>query len=195
MIGAVKRASFFMKKVLIGISGGIAAYKAASVVSKLTQAGHDVRVVMTPNATKFVAPLTFAALTRQKVLTTVFPNESSAEKDVIYPHLYPATEADLFAVLPATANIIGKMAHGIADDVLTTSALSLSADCKRFFCPAMNSQMWEQPIVQDNVARLESYGWQAIGPNAGRMACGDTGAGRMSEPDQIIEALLKALES
>lgn len=184
-----------MKKVLIGISGGIAAYKAASVVSKLTQAGHDVRVVMTENATKFVTPLTLAALTRQKVLTSVFPNEMSGDKDVIYPHLYPATEADLFAVLPASANVIAKLSHGMGDDVLTTSALSLSSDCQRFFCPAMNSQMWEQPVVQDNVAKLRGYGWQQIGPDEGRMACGDTGAGRMSEPEQILDILLKALQS
>lgn len=184
-----------MKKVLIGISGGIAAYKAASVVSKLTQTGYDVRVVMTENATKFVTPLTFAALTRQKVLTSVFPNEMSGDKDVIYPHLYPATEADLFIVLPASANVMAKLSHGIGDDVLTTSALSLRTDCKRFFCPAMNSQMWEQPVVQDNVAKLRHYGWQQIGPNEGLMACGDSGAGRMSEPEQILEVLFKALES
>ena len=184
-----------MKKILIGISGGIAAYKAASVVSKLTQAGHDVRVIMTQNATQFVSPLTFAALTRQKVLTRVFPNEMSGDKEVIYPHLYPATEADLFVVLPATANAIAKLAHGLGDDILSTSALSLSANCQRFFCPAMNSQMWEQPVVQDNVAQLHQYGWQQIGPNEGRMACGDMGAGRMSEPEQILTTLFKVLES
>lgn len=184
-----------MKKILIGISGGIAAYKAAAVVSKLTQAGHDVRVVMTENATRFVTPLTFAALTKQKVLTSVFPNEMSGDKDVIYPHLYPATAADLFAVLPATANTISKLALGIGDDILTTSALSLPADCQRFFCPAMNAQMWKQSVVQDNVAKLNTYGWQQLGPEEGRMACGDTGAGRMSEPEQIIATLLKALES
>jgi phosphopantothenoylcysteine synthetase/decarboxylase len=193
MKGALKRAFFFMKKVLIGISGGVAAYKAASVVSRLTQAGHDVRVVMTDNATRFVTPLTFAALTRQKVLTTVFPNETSGEKDVIYPHLYPATEADLFVVLPATANIIAKLANGIGDDILTTSALSLDSDCQRFFCPAMNAQMWNQPVVQDNVAKLKGYRWTQIGPNEGVMACGDRGAGRMSEPEQIIDILTQAL--
>ncbi len=178
-----------MKKILVGISGGIAAYKAASVVSKLAQAGNDVRVVMTENATKFVTPLTFAALTRQKVLTSVFPNEMSGEKDVIYPHLYPATEADIFIVLPATANTIAKLANGLGDDILSTSALSLSKNCKRFFCPAMNSQMWEQAVVQENVEKLKKYGWIQIGPNAGRMACGDLGAGRMSEPEEILAAL------
>lgn len=184
-----------MKKILIGISGGIAAYKAAAVVSKLAQAGHDVRVIMTESATKFVTPLTFAALTQKKVLCRMFPDEINGEKDTIYPHLYPATEADLFLVLPATANVIAKLANGIGDDVLTTSALSLKPDCKRFFCPAMNSQMWEQLIVQDNLNKLQKYGWTSIGPNDGRMACGDTGSGRMSEPEQILEIIFNALNS
>ena len=130
-------------KVLIGITGGIAAYKAADIVSQLVQAECDVRVTMTPSATKFVAPLTFAALTQQKVITSLFPDTSAGGMDVIYPHLYPATEADAFAVIPATANAIGKLAAGLADDMVCCSALSLRKDCKRIFCPAMNHQMWK----------------------------------------------------
>ena len=113
---------------------------------------------------------------------------------MIYPHLYPATEADVFIVLPATANAIAKLANGFGDDILSTSALSLGKICKRFFCPAMNSQMWEQPVVQDNVEKLKKYGWIQIGPNDGLMACGDLGAGRMSEPEQVLEIIFGALE-
>lgn len=182
-----------MKKVLIGISGGIAAYKAAEVVSKLVQQGHDVRAVMTPAATRFVTPLTFAALTGKKVLTSVFPDENSTDREVIYPHLYPATETDLFAVFPASADVIARLACGMGDDVVTTSALSLKAGCIRIFCPAMNTQMWEQPVVQDNCRRLTGYGWRQIGPAEGRMACGSVGMGRMSEPETILEAIRSAL--
>ena len=146
-------------KVLIGVTGGIAAYKTADIASQLVKADVDVRVVMTPSATKFVGPLTFAALTRQKVITSVFPEGGSDEMDVIYPHLYPATEADAFVVAPATANAIAKLAYGIGDDIVCCSALSLKPGCKRIFCPAMNEQMWAQPIVRENAKKLlEIYG-------------------------------------
>ncbi|MBN2703630.1 MAG: phosphopantothenoylcysteine decarboxylase [Pontiellaceae bacterium] len=177
-------------KVLIGVSGGIAAYKTAEVVSQLIKAGCDVRVVMTEAATRFVAPLTFAALTRQKVLTSIFPDTGSGEKDVIYPHLYPATEADVFAVLPATANTIAKLANGFGDDILSCSALSIKADCKRIFCPAMNVQMWQQPAVIQNARKLLNLGWHQVGPEKGYLACGTTGYGRMSAPTVIAQIIL-----
>ena len=180
-------------KVLIGISGGIAAYKAADVVSQLAKAECDVRVVMTDAATRFVAPLTFAALTRQKVITSMFPEMDSSEEDVIYPHLYPATEADAFAVIPATANIIAKMAGGLGDDIVSCSALSLKAGCKRIFCPAMNVQMWEQPIVAENARKLLSLGWHQVGPEKGRLACGTYGFGRMSTPTVIAQIILNSV--
>lgn len=180
-------------KVLVGITGGIAAYKAADVVSQLVKAGCDTRVVMTQAATKFVAPLTFAALTQQKVLTSIFPDTNSGGMDVIYPHLYPATEADVFLVVPATANTISKLACGQGDDIISCSALSLKQSSKRFFCPAMNLQMWEQPIVKDNVQKLKTYGWKQIGPEKGRMACGTEGYGRMSEPSIIAKIILDSL--
>jgi phosphopantothenoylcysteine decarboxylase/phosphopantothenate--cysteine ligase len=182
-----------MKKILIGVTGGIAAYKAASVVSALKQAGHDVQVAMTPAACRFVAPLTFAALSQKEVRTELFPANPTADKGQLYPHLYPATEADLFAVLPATADIIGKLAHGFGDDIVSASALSLSADCPKLICPAMNSQMWDNPAVQENIRTLEKRGWRRIGPEEGLMACGTTGAGRMSEPAAILESIQKAL--
>lgn len=180
-------------KVLIGITGGIAAYKAAEIVSQLIKAGTDVRVIMTEAATKFVAPLTFAALTQQKVLTSTFPENTSGEMDVIYPHLYPATEADAFAVVPATADSIAKLAHGFGDDIVCCSALSLKPDCKRIFCPAMNVQMWEQPVVRENTRKLLKLGWHQIGPEKGRLACGTFGYGRISSPTAIAQVILHSV--
>jgi phosphopantothenoylcysteine decarboxylase/phosphopantothenate--cysteine ligase len=182
-----------MKKLLIGISGGIAAYKAAGVVSALKHAGHDVQVAMTPAACQFVTPLTFAALSQKEVRTELFPAHPTSDKGQLYPHLYPATEADLFAVLPATADIIGKLAYGFGDDIVSASALSLSKKCVKIFCPAMNTQMWDNPVVRENVQTLEKRGWQRVGPETGLMACGTEGAGRMSEPAAILEAINKAL--
>ncbi len=180
-------------KVLIGVTGGIAAYKTADIVSQLVKANVDVRVVMTEAATKFIAPLTFAALSGQKVLTTIFPENNTGEKDVIYPHLYPATEADAFVVVPATANAIAKLAHGLGDDIVCCSALSLKADCKRIVCPAMNVQMWEQPIVCENCKKLLQLGWHQIGPEHGRLACGTHGYGRMSTPTAITQIILSSV--
>ncbi|MEN7972368.1 MAG: flavoprotein [Verrucomicrobiota bacterium] len=180
-------------KILIGITGGIAAYKTADIASQLVKANIDVRVVMTEAATRFIAPLTFAALTQQKVLTTVFPENNTGEKDVIYPHLYPATEADAFIVAPATADAIAKLANGIGDDIVCCSALSLKADCKRIFCPAMNEQMWEQPVVRENAKKLLKLGWHQIGPEKGRLACGTAGYGRMSAPSAIVQIILSSV--
>lgn len=180
-------------KVLVGITGGVAAYKAADIVSQLVKSNCDVRVIMTDASTKFVAPLTFAALTQQKVLTSIFPDTSSGGMDVIYPHLYPATEADAFVVVPATADIIGKMAHGSGDNIVSCSALSLKSDCKRIFCPAMNFQMWENRMVQDNVRKLLHYGWHQVGPEEGRLACGTTGYGRLSAPSVISQIVLNSV--
>jgi len=182
-----------MKKLLIGITGGIAAYKAASVVSALKQAGHDVQVAMTPAACQFVTPLTFAALSQKEVRTELFPAHPTADKGQLYPHLYPSTEANLFIVLPATADIIGKLAYGFGDDIVSASALSLPATCPKLFCPAMNTQMWDNPVVQENVQTLEKRGWQRIGPEDGLMACGSMGTGRMSEPSDILAAIQTAL--
>lgn len=180
-------------KVLIGVTGGIAAYKAAEVVSQLMKSNCDVRVVMTEAATQFVAPLTFAALTQQKVITSIFPDTSSGGMDVIYPHLYPATEADAFAVIPATADSIAKLANGFGDDIVCCSALSLKADCKRIYCPAMNVQMWEQQVVSENTHKLLRLGWHQVGPEQGRLACGTHGYGRMSTPTVITQIILNSV--
>lgn len=182
-----------MKKILIGIGGGIAAYKAAGVVSGLKQAGHDVQVAMTPAACQFVTPLTFAALSQKAVRTDLFPPHPTSDKGQLYPHLYPATEADLFAVLPATADLIAKLAYGFGDDIVTASALSLPKSCIKLFCPAMNTHMWKNAAVQHNVQLLEKRDWTRVGPETGLMACGAEGAGRMSEPATILEIIQKTL--
>jgi phosphopantothenoylcysteine decarboxylase/phosphopantothenate--cysteine ligase len=180
-------------KVLIGITGGIAAYKTADLVSQLVKADVDVRVVMTDSATRFVGPLTFSALTMQKVITTTFPESSCGEMDVIYPHLYPAVEADAFVVAPATANAIAKLAHGMGDDIVCCSALSLKKDCKRIFCPSMNEQMWNQAVVRENAEKLLARGWHQMGPEKGRLACGTSGYGRMSAASAIVQIVLSSV--
>jgi len=180
-------------KILLGITGGIAAYKTADIVSQLVKTDVDVRVVMTEAATRFVAPLTFAALTRQKVITSLFPANDTDEKDVIYPHLYPATEADVFVVAPATANAIAKLALGFGDDIVCCSALSLKPDCKRIFCPSMNNQMWDQSVVRENAKKLLKMGWHQIGPEKGSLACGTEGYGRMSASSAIVQIILSSV--
>ncbi|HEY8240280.1 MAG TPA: bifunctional phosphopantothenoylcysteine decarboxylase/phosphopantothenate--cysteine ligase CoaBC [Kiritimatiellia bacterium] len=180
---------------LVGICGGVAAYKAVEVVSRLRKAGLDVHVAMTEAAGQFVTPLTFGAVSGQKVLTSMFPPAASASQDDLFPHLYPATRADLFLVLPATADMLGKLAHGLGGDVVCASALSLSATCRRVFCPAMNVEMWHQPVVQANAAALEKNGWFRIGPNAGSLACGMEGEGRMAEPQEIVTSVLEILNA
>ena len=182
-----------MKKILLGVTGGIAAYKAATVVSALKQAGYDVQVAMTPAACKFVTPLTFAALSQKEVRTELFPNNPTSEKGQLYPHLYPATEADALVVVPATADAIAKLAHGFGDDLVCCSALSVKPDCKRIFCPAMNTQMWEQPIVHENCRKLLNLGWHQIGPEKGALACGTSGYGRMSGPSSITQIILNSI--
>lgn len=174
---------------LLGVCGGIAAYKAVEVASRLRKEGWEVHVAMTQAAQRFVTPLTFAGVTGRRVLAAGFPTGTEGDGDDLYPHLYPSTRAALFILLPATANTIGKIANGIADDIVSTVALSLPATCRRLVCPAMNVEMWRKPVVQQNVSRLEAAGWLRIGPAAGELACGMTGEGRMSEPAEIVAAV------
>ncbi len=177
---------------LLGICGGVAAYKAVDLVSRLKKGGYDVHVTMSDAAQKFVTPLTFAAVSGNPVLETLFPEPSGRSGEPLYPHLYPATRADLFVLLPATADMIAKAACGLANDVVSTAMLSLPATCRRVFCPAMNVEMWNQDIVQSNVRALEARGWLRIGPETGMLACGMEGYGRMAEPADIAEKLLDA---
>ena len=178
------------KIVLLGIGGGIAAYKAIQIASKLFQSGLETHVAMTEAAQKFINPLTFSAVTNRKVISKIFSPTSASDKlEEIYPHLYPATYTDIFVLAPATADLIAKIAYGFGDGIVSTCVLSLPENCKRFFCPSMNVEMWNQKIVQQNVAKIEADGWVRIGPDKGHLACGAIGAGRMAEPELILEKI------
>lgn len=172
------------KRVLLGISAGIAAYKSALIVRLLKQAGCEVRVVMTDGAQAFITPLTLQALSGEPVRTSLLDPEAEAGMG----HIELARWADVLLIAPATADLIARLVHGMADDLLTT--LCLASEAPRLIAPAMNQAMWRHPATQRNVAQLACDDWQVIGPAAGDQACGDVGPGRMSEPDAIVEALL-----
>ena len=171
-----------MKEILLGVTGGIAAYKSAAIVSQLTQHGIGVTVVMTRSATKLVAPKTFEALSGRPVYDSVFGGKKS------HAHIDLARTADMFCIAPATANILAKAAHGIADDLVSTLILSL--DKPVLFAPAMNTVMWNKPSVQRNVKQLKDDGMIFIGPETGHLSCGETGLGRMTEPEKIVDTIL-----
>lgn len=172
------------KNLILGVSGGIACYKAAALASGLKKLHADVQVIMTGNAAKFIAPMTFEALTGNRVLTDAFdPLNFSATA-----HITAAEKADLLLVVPATANVLAKLANGIADDMLTTTALACT--CQKAAAPAMNTHMYENPVTQDNLDKLRRYGWFLEEPGSGRLACGDVGKGRLPEPEELIELCL-----
>ena len=175
------------KCVVVGVTGGIAAYKACEVVSRLKKLNADVRVIMTRNATEFVQPLTFQSLSHNPVSVDTFANIQTWEIE----HIALAQRADLFIIAPATANIIGKLACGIADDMLSTTVMATRAPV--LIAPAMNTAMLENPATQQNLRTLESRGMHMIAPGVGMLACGTSGAGRMSEPEQIVAAAVEAL--
>lgn len=170
--------------IIMGVTGGIAAAKSTLLASRLNKAGFDVRVIMTPNATKFVSELTFRSLTGNKVVTDMF--EEPEEWDI--RHVSLAKKARLAVICPATANFIGKAANGIADDMLTTTIMALS--CPVVVAPAMNDAMWANDVVQANVLKLKDMGYVFAGPVTGRLACGTEGLGRMAEPDAIFDVVL-----
>ena len=176
-----------MKTVIVGVTGGIAAYKSCEVVSRFRRLGYDVRVVMTKNATEFVTPLTFESLSKNKVVVDTFEKNREFEIE----HISYAELASAFVIAPATANFIGKLAAGIADDMLTTTVMATLQPV--FICPAMNVNMYQNPITQANIERLKERGYRFIGPDSGMLACGVTGAGRMSEPVEIVTEVDKFL--
>ncbi len=180
-------------RITVGVSGGIAAYKAAELVRALQRQAIEVHVVMTEAAGKFVQPLTFAALTGHKVITSMWDDAGTASStyDSSIEHIGEAQWADALVVAPATANILAKFAHGIADDFLTTLYLATTAPV--FVAPAMNVNMWEHPATQANLETLRQRGVRVIEPGTGELACGTVGAGRMAEPAAIAEAVLCAL--
>lgn len=174
------------REVLIGVTGGIAAYKTAVLVSQLVKAGAGVTVIMTQSATKLVAPKTFEALTGRPVGLRVFGHRA-------HPHIEAAEDAELLCVAPATANILAKAACGLADDLLSTVLLAF--DGPILMAPAMNSVMWEKPAVQRNITQLRADGILLIDPEEGRLSCGMYGPGRMAEPDTIFNAIAKRLQA
>ncbi|MDQ0215072.1 phosphopantothenoylcysteine decarboxylase/phosphopantothenate--cysteine ligase [Oikeobacillus pervagus] len=171
------------KKILLCVSGGIAVYKAAALTSKLTQAGVQVKVLMTPSAQQFVTPLTFQALSRNDVYTDTFDEKDSK----VIAHIDLADWPDLILLAPATANIIGKLANGIADDMITTTMLATKAPV--WIAPAMNVHMYDHPAVKRNIEQLTSYGYQFIEPSEGYLACGYVGKGRLEEPEKIVATM------
>ncbi len=175
------------KRVLLGVSGGIAAYKAVEVLRGLQRAGAEVRVVMTKAAARFVQPLTFEALSHHRVYTELFPDEG--DPDVV--HVALGGWPDLVLIAPATANLMGRMANGLADDLLTCTLLATGAPV--VLAPAMETRMWEHPAVQRNVERLRATGYRMIGPEEGELASGARGLGRMAEPERIVDAAVTQL--
>ena len=176
------------KTVLLGVSGSIAAYKTAYLASALKKLDADVHVLMTQNATNFINPITFETLTGNKCLVDTFDRnfEFSVE------HVSLAKQADVVMIAPASANVIGKLAHGIADDMLTTTVMA--CQCKKIVAPAMNTRMFENPVVQDNLKILDHYGYEIVSPATGYLACGDTGTGKMPEPQELLEYILQEIE-
>lgn len=174
------------KTILLGVTGGIAAYKSASLASLLVKSGAEVHVIMTEHAANFIHPITFETLTGHKCITDTFDRNFEFKVG----HIALAQKADAILVAPATANVIAKLAHGLADDMLTTTILASKAP--KLIAPAMNTGMYENPITQDNLSLLRQYGMQVIPPAEGRLACGDIGAGKMPEPETLYEYLLRS---
>ena len=175
------------KNVVLGVSGGIAVYKALEITSLLIKKNINVNVIMTENATKFVTPLSFQSLSQNEVACDTFQEPKVWE----IQHISLADRADVLLVAPATANIIGKVANGIADDMLSTTIMATKA--KVIFAPAMNTKMYENPIVQDNIKKLKSFGYEFIDPAEGRLACGDVGKGKLEKPEIIVDRVLMEL--
>lgn len=174
---------FENKSIIIGVSGGIAAYKTAYLVSALSKTEADVNVIMTENACKFISPLVFETLTGNKCYVDTFDRNFKFDVE----HISLAKKADIFMIVPATANVIAKIANGIADDMLTTTFLA--SKCNKIVSPAMNTAMFENQITQDNIAKLKKYGIGVVEPQNGLLACGDTGAGKMPEPDFLFDLI------
>ena len=173
------------KTILLGVTGGIAAYKAAALASALVKQRAHVEVIMTAHATEFIAPLTFEQLTGNRCMVDTFDRNFSHQVE----HIALANRTDLVLIAPATANVCGKLAHGLADDMLTTTVLACT--CPKLVAPAMNTKMFENPVTQDNLDILRRYGWEVIAPASGRLACGAVGAGKLPEPEVLLQHILR----
>lgn len=176
--------------VLLGVTGSIAAYKAAEITSRLAKEGHNVDVILTESGSKFISPLTLQTLSKNKVYMDMFEEITPSE----VKHISLAKKADLVLVAPASANMIGKIASGIADDFLSTVVMAAANRKPVYLAPAMNTNMYENPIVQDNIAKLQQYGYHFIEPKASLLACGDLGKGALADVSEIVERITKALE-
>ena len=176
------------KNIVIGMTGGIACYKVCELITHLVREGANVEVIMTKNATEFITPLTIETLSKHKVITDMFEKKSHVEVE----HISLARKADLIVVVPATANIIGKVANGIADDMLSTTIMATPA--KVVFAPAMNNEMYNNAIVQDNIAKLKDYGYYFINPIDGNLACGYKAVGKLANKNTIIENIENLLK-
>lgn len=176
------------KNIVIGMTGGIACYKVCELITHLTREGANIEVIMTQNATEFITPLTIETLSKHKVVTDMFENREHIEVE----HISLARKADLIVVVPATANIIGKVANGIADDMLSTTIMATTA--KVIFAPAMNNEMYNNIIVQDNIAKLKKYGYEFVDPIEGNLACGYKAIGKLANKDTIVAKIQKLLE-
>ena len=178
------------KRIILGVTGSIAAHKAVDIASLLTKEGHSVHVVLTADAQRFITPLPFKTLSRNPVVTDLYDEEQGWKP----MHITLADEADLLLVAPATANMLAKMAHGIADDALSCIALALKTDAKVVLAPAMNGKMWQHPATQANVATLKSRGVEFAGPDDGLLSCGYEGIGRLSTPERIVKQVIQKLK-
>ena len=171
--------------ILLCVTGSIAAYKAADITSRLTKHGHNVDVILTESGSRIITPLTLQTLSRNKVYMDMFEEITPSE----VKHISLAKKADVVLIAPATANIIGKIAYGIADDFLSTVVMAAAKDTPVFIAPAMNTNMYENPIVQDNIEKLRSYGYRFIEPKESLLACGDLGKGALADVDTIVEII------
>lgn len=178
-----------LRNIVLGVTGSIAAYKAAEITSRLAKIGHDIHVVMTSDAQKFITALPFKTLSRNPVETDLY-DEHEGWKPM---HIKLADEANLLLIAPATANLIAKLAHGLADDALTCIALALNPNTPILIAPAMNGKMWLHPATQQNVATLKSRGVHFLGPEEGMLSCGYEGIGRLFDPEKIVQRALELL--
>lgn len=173
------------KTIILGITGGIAAYKSAEITSQLIKLGYDVEIIMTKNACEFIQPLTFETLTKKIAYIDTFERVADGE----VKHIELAKKADLFVIVPATANVIAKITHGLADDMLTSTFLA--ATCKKIICPAMNTNMYENPVTQRNIEMCKQFGMKIVEPAVGHLACGDTGRGKLAPVDLIVDTIIQ----
>jgi len=178
-----------MAHIVLGVSASVALHRGLDIASELGKRGHEVSALMTPAATRLIAPLQFQAITGRRVSHDLFAGSG----DDVYDHLTPARDGELLVCAPATADLIGRLAHGLADDLVTTTAVAWTTDKPRLIAPAMNWRMWANPVVESNITSLKDAGWICVEPAEGDLACGEKGPGRLAPVDEIVAAIESAL--